>query len=190
MSTVSQVGLWQTWRSLDRSSVNWWNTLHQPGSISWSGTSIHIPMPIPILSNFANFPLSTRILFVLETCLHILSFLESPLRYDIEAREGIAKPSLLPSSNWTRCDQTYDWHRREYKAHMRSEKRRSDRYYLWCPWDCSRGQASTGTRGCDKQWLASFQCRRSSPHRKLLHIRDWQEMVCTMWNLTLMIYSG
>ncbi|KAG4905987.1 hypothetical protein JHK86_057234 (mitochondrion) [Glycine max] len=39
-----------------KSSVNWWNTLHQPGSISRSGTSIHVPMPIPILSNFANFP--------------------------------------------------------------------------------------------------------------------------------------
>ncbi|CAI8606361.1 unnamed protein product [Vicia faba] len=82
-----------------KSSVNWWNTLHQPGSISRSGTSIHVPMPIPILSNFANFPLSTRILFVLETRLPILSFPESPLRYEIEAREGIAKPSLLPSSN-------------------------------------------------------------------------------------------
>ncbi|KAK7271417.1 hypothetical protein RJT34_27294 [Clitoria ternatea] len=80
-----------------KSSVNWWNTLHQPGSISRSGTSIHVPMPIPILSNFANFPLSTRILFVLETRLPILSFPESPLRDEIEAREGIAKPSLLPS---------------------------------------------------------------------------------------------
>ncbi|KAK6767609.1 hypothetical protein RDI58_035143 [Solanum bulbocastanum] len=50
-----------------KSSVNWWNTLHQPGSISRSGTSIHVPMPIPILSNFANSPFSTRILFVLET---------------------------------------------------------------------------------------------------------------------------
>ncbi|VYS71792.1 unnamed protein product [Arabidopsis thaliana] len=50
-----------------KSSVNWWNTSHQPGSISRSGTSIHVPMPIPILSNFANFPFSTRILFVLET---------------------------------------------------------------------------------------------------------------------------
>ncbi|KAL4321293.1 hypothetical protein AHAS_Ahas14G0096000 [Arachis hypogaea] len=76
-----------------KSSVNWWNTLHQPGSISRSGTSIHVPMPIPILSNFANFPLSTRILFVLETRFPILSFLESPLRDEIEAREGIAKPS-------------------------------------------------------------------------------------------------
>lgn len=78
-----------------KSSVNWWNTSHQPGSISRSGTSIHVPMPIPILSNFANSPFSTRILFVLETRLLIPSFLESPLTEEIEAREGIPKPSSL-----------------------------------------------------------------------------------------------
>ncbi|CAI9758081.1 unnamed protein product [Fraxinus pennsylvanica] len=81
-----------------KSSVNWWNTSHQPGSISRSGTSIHVPMPIPILSNFANSPLSTRILFVLETRLPIPSFLESPLTEEIEAREGIPKPSSLAES--------------------------------------------------------------------------------------------
>ncbi|KAJ9535484.1 hypothetical protein OSB04_un001289 [Centaurea solstitialis] len=59
-----------------KSSVNWWNTSHQPGSISRYGTSIHVPMPIPILSNFANSPFSTRILFVLET-LHSLSLFAS-----------------------------------------------------------------------------------------------------------------
>nr|YP_008964110.1 cytochrome c biogenesis C [Ajuga reptans]AHA84968.1 cytochrome c biogenesis C [Ajuga reptans] len=61
-------------------SVNWWNTSHQPGSISQSGTSIHVPMLIPILSNFANFPLLSLILLVLETRLPIPSFLESPLK--------------------------------------------------------------------------------------------------------------
>ncbi|KAL2225303.1 UNVERIFIED_CONTAM: putative cytochrome c biosynthesis ccmC-like mitochondrial protein [Sesamum indicum] len=81
-----------------KSSVNWWNTSHQPGSISRSGTSIHVPMPIPILSNFANSPLSTPILFVLETRLPIPSFLESPLKEEIEAREGIPKPSSLAES--------------------------------------------------------------------------------------------
>ncbi|KAF3452210.1 hypothetical protein FNV43_RR08308 [Rhamnella rubrinervis] len=81
-----------------KSSVNWWNTSHQPGSISRSGTSIHVPMPIPILSNFANSPLSTRILFVLETRLPIPSFPESPLTEEIEAREGIPKPSSLAES--------------------------------------------------------------------------------------------
>jgi len=37
----------------------------------------------------------------------------------IEAREGIAKPSLLPSSNWM---QTYGWRHREYKVHMQNGK--------------------------------------------------------------------
>ncbi|YP_009477623.1 cytochrome c biogenesis C (mitochondrion) [Nymphaea colorata] len=69
-------------------SVHWWNTLHQPGSISRFGTSIHVPMLIPILSNFANFLFLTCILFVLETRLLILSFPESPLTEEIEAREG------------------------------------------------------------------------------------------------------
>ncbi|XP_037410930.1 putative cytochrome c biosynthesis ccmC-like mitochondrial protein [Triticum dicoccoides] len=72
-----------------KSPVNWWNTSHQPGSISQSSTSIHVPMPIPILSNFSNFAFSTHILFVLETRLPIPSFPESPLTEEIEAREGI-----------------------------------------------------------------------------------------------------
>ncbi|PQM33996.1 hypothetical protein Pyn_41216 [Prunus yedoensis var. nudiflora] len=38
------------------------------------------------------------ILFVLETCLPIPSFLESPLTEEIEAREGIPKPSSLAES--------------------------------------------------------------------------------------------
>ena len=54
---------------------------------------VHVPMPIPILSNFANSPFSTRILFVLETRLPIPSFLESSLTEEIEAREGIPKPT-------------------------------------------------------------------------------------------------
>lgn len=81
-----------------KSPVNWWNTSHQPGSISQSGTSIHVPMLIPILSNFANFLFSTRIFFVMETRLPIPSFLESPLTEEIEAREGILKPSSLAES--------------------------------------------------------------------------------------------
>ncbi|GFP85108.1 putative cytochrome c biosynthesis ccmc-like mitochondrial protein [Phtheirospermum japonicum] len=66
-----------------KSSVNLWNTLHQTGIISRSDISIHVSMPIPILSNFANSLLSTTILFVLETRLPILSFLESPLKEEI-----------------------------------------------------------------------------------------------------------
>ncbi|KAK8978889.1 hypothetical protein V6N11_030935 [Hibiscus sabdariffa] len=81
-----------------KSLVNWWNTSHQPGSISRSGTSIHVPMHIPILSNFANFPFSTCILFVLQTRLPIQYFLKSPLTEEIEAQEGIPKPSSLVES--------------------------------------------------------------------------------------------
>ncbi|XP_077240266.1 cytochrome C assembly protein [Tasmannia lanceolata] len=83
--------------------VNWWNTSHQPGSISQSGTSIHVPMPIPILSIFANSPFSTRILFVLETRLPIPSFPESSLTEEIEAREGIPKPSSLAEIDDSLC---------------------------------------------------------------------------------------
>nr|UPI49000.1 cytochrome c biogenesis C [Balanophora laxiflora] len=66
-------------------SVTWWNTSHQPGSISRFGTSIHVPMLFPIVFNFANFIFLTRIVFVLETRFPILSFLEFSLREEIKA---------------------------------------------------------------------------------------------------------
>ena len=78
-----------------KSSVNWWSTSHQLGSISRYGTSIHVLVLISVLYKFANFPFSTCIFFVLETCLLISSFLESPLMEEIEAQEGIPKPSSL-----------------------------------------------------------------------------------------------
>nr|XP_033513017.1 putative cytochrome c biosynthesis ccmC-like mitochondrial protein [Nicotiana tomentosiformis] len=68
-----------------KSSVKWWNILCQPGRIIRSGTSIHIHNPVLILSNFANSPFSIRILFIMETCLPIPSFLESPLTKEIES---------------------------------------------------------------------------------------------------------
>ncbi len=55
-------------------SVNWWNTLHQPSSISQFGTSIHISMLIPIFLIFASFFFLTGILFILETRQIIPSF--------------------------------------------------------------------------------------------------------------------
>jgi heme exporter protein CcmC len=54
--------------------VNWWNTLHQPSSISQFGTSIHISMPIPIFLIFASSFFLTGILFILETRQIIISF--------------------------------------------------------------------------------------------------------------------
>nr|YP_010373870.1 ABC transporter subunit C [Hernandia nymphaeifolia]UPI56052.1 ABC transporter subunit C [Hernandia nymphaeifolia] len=73
--------------------VNWWNTSHQPESISRSGTSIHVSMLMPILSNFANSPFSTRIFFVLETRLPIPSLSESPLT--AEMAKNIQKKKLV-----------------------------------------------------------------------------------------------
>jgi len=35
-------------------SVNWWNTLHQPSSLSQFGTSVHLSMLIPILIVFVS----------------------------------------------------------------------------------------------------------------------------------------
>jgi heme exporter protein CcmC len=55
-------------------SVNWWNTLHQPSSISQFGTAIHISMLIPIFLIFASFFFLTGILFILETRQIISSF--------------------------------------------------------------------------------------------------------------------
>nr|QJS35645.1 cytochrome c biogenesis C [Taxus cuspidata] len=84
-----------------KSPVNWWNTPHQPGSISQFGTSTHVSMPIPILFNSANSPFSTCILLVLETRLLILSLLESS--FITEARfspnEGISASSMMPPDN-------------------------------------------------------------------------------------------
>jgi heme exporter protein CcmC len=55
-------------------SVNWWNTLHQPSSISQFGTAIHISMLIPIFLIFVSFFFLTGILFILETRQIIPSF--------------------------------------------------------------------------------------------------------------------
>lgn len=47
-------------------SVNWWNTLHQPSSISQFGASIHISMLVPILLMFLGFLLVCAVLFCVE----------------------------------------------------------------------------------------------------------------------------
>lgn len=59
-----------------KSSVPWWNTSHQPGSISRSGTSIHVPIPQTLWLHVANSPASLMVLFVLETRLPIPSCTE------------------------------------------------------------------------------------------------------------------
>jgi heme exporter protein C len=47
-------------------SVNWWNTLHQPSSITQFGTEIHISMLVPMNALFVEFLLLVFLLFLLE----------------------------------------------------------------------------------------------------------------------------
>ena len=48
-------------------SVNWWNTLHQPSSITQFGASIHISMLVPILFMFLSFFFISILLVLIET---------------------------------------------------------------------------------------------------------------------------
>ncbi len=54
-------------------SVYWWNTLHQPSSITQFGASIHMSMLVPILLMFAFFWLVSFVLVVLEARQFLLS---------------------------------------------------------------------------------------------------------------------
>lgn len=60
-------------------SVNWWNTLHQPSSISQFGTSIHVSMLIPILLMFLCFLCLFFTLFLIETRRSILNHYSASL---------------------------------------------------------------------------------------------------------------
>lgn len=53
-------------------SVNWWNTLHQPSSITQFGTSIHISMLLPIFFMFLSFFSLFLLLALCETREYIL----------------------------------------------------------------------------------------------------------------------
>lgn len=53
-------------------SVNWWNTLHQPSSITQFGASIHISMLLPILFMFLSFFFLSILLVLIETRKFIL----------------------------------------------------------------------------------------------------------------------
>lgn len=54
-------------------SVNWWNTLHQPSSISQFGTSVHISMLIPILFMFLGLVCMSILISLIEVRLFILN---------------------------------------------------------------------------------------------------------------------
>lgn len=59
-------------------SVNWWNTLHQPSSISQFGSSIHVSMLLPIFLMFIAFLLLAFIFVFIEVRKFILlSFSQS-----------------------------------------------------------------------------------------------------------------
>ena len=47
-------------------SVDWWNTLHQPASISISKSSIHISMMFPLLIMTASFALFSLLIFLMK----------------------------------------------------------------------------------------------------------------------------
>jgi heme exporter protein CcmC len=53
-------------------SVNWWNTLHQPSSITQFGASIHASMLVPILFMFLTFFCLFVLLLLIETRKFIL----------------------------------------------------------------------------------------------------------------------
>lgn len=79
--------------------VNWWNTLHQPSSISQSGTSIHISMLISISLIFASFLLFTRILFLSGTRQFLLSFSSFSVKHRMtEIKKAGGPPSSAPLS--------------------------------------------------------------------------------------------
>jgi len=61
-------------------SVNWWNTLHQPSSLSQFGTSIHISMLVPILIVFASLILLSLLIVCLELRWYIINTATSSLK--------------------------------------------------------------------------------------------------------------
>lgn len=72
-------------------SVNWWNTLHQPSSISQFGTSIHISMLTPILLMFLCFVLICFLFFFIEIRRYILH------HYSFSLNKQIVREALQSS---------------------------------------------------------------------------------------------
>ena len=80
-------------------SVNWWNTLHQPSSISQFGTSIHISMLIPILLILISFLCLSGIFFILETRQIILSFSSFSVESQINPQNNNRKQVFFYANN-------------------------------------------------------------------------------------------
>ena len=60
--------------------MNWWNTLHQPSSITQFGTSIHISMLLPILLVFLGFMMLFLFFVLVKTRQYILNSYISSLK--------------------------------------------------------------------------------------------------------------
>nr|YP_010576500.1 cytochrome c biogenesis C [Andreaea regularis]UZN44041.1 cytochrome c biogenesis C [Andreaea regularis] len=80
-------------------SVNRWNTLHQPSSISQFGTSIHISMLIPILLILTSLLCLTGIFFILETRQIILSFSSFSVKNQINLQSNNRKQLFFHTNN-------------------------------------------------------------------------------------------
>nr|YP_009047298.1 cytochrome c biogenesis C [Ptychomnion cygnisetum]AGN74050.1 cytochrome c biogenesis C [Ptychomnion cygnisetum]AHI15989.1 cytochrome c biogenesis C [Ptychomnion cygnisetum] len=80
-------------------SVNWWNTLHQPSSISQFGTSIHISMLIPILLILTSFLCLSGIFLILETRQIILSFSSFSVEGQINPQNNNRKQVFFYTDN-------------------------------------------------------------------------------------------
>ena len=80
-------------------SVNWWNTLHQPSSISQFGISIHISMLIPILLILTSFFCLSGIFFILETRQIILSFSSFSVKSQINSQNNNRKQVFFYTNN-------------------------------------------------------------------------------------------
>jgi heme exporter protein C len=80
-------------------SVNWWNTLHQPSSISQFGISIHISMLIPILLILTSFFCLSGIFFILETRQIILSFSSFSVKSQINPQNNSKKQVFFYTNN-------------------------------------------------------------------------------------------
>lgn len=82
-----------------KSPVNWWNTSHQPSSISQFGTSIHIPMPIPIPLIFTSSFFSTGIFSFSETRQIILSLPSFSAKTKMNLRSNNRNHFFLHTNN-------------------------------------------------------------------------------------------
>jgi heme exporter protein C len=76
-------------------SVNWWNTLHQPSSITQFGTSIHISMLIPILFMFLSF----FFLFILFVLIETRQFILRTYIYSLTDYKKIIPVTTWDSTN-------------------------------------------------------------------------------------------